>query len=289
MGTIPDTPVTRDGVMSAVFRPFHSGRIQQEAPTVSAESVMSLTPGQNFGSRRPPDNFATTRWSMVVSAGQSSSPESEQALASLCEGYWKPLYGYVRRRVSDVSEAHDLTQAFFADLLQRNFVGEADPQRGRFRAFLLTALRNFLSKEWEKQRAQKRGGGVPPISLDFASADSQIRLDPAGGQTPEQIYEREWAMTLLERILQKLGDEFSERGRADQFACLKPFLVGDHGTTTYADVAADLKLSEAAAKMAVSRMRQRYRVLLRDEIAQTVARSDDVDDEIRSLFATLGA
>lgn len=251
---------------------------------------MSTTPQQPIAAKHQQlAGFATTRWSMVVSAGQTSSPDSKRALAALCESYWVPLYGYVRRRVQNVAEAHDLTQAFFTELLDKNFVETADPQRGRFRAFLLTALKHFLSKEWEKQKAQKRGGGRLPISLDFAAADSQLKIEPADGLTPEQIYDRDWALALLEQILQKLKTDFDERGKAEQFEQLKPFLVGDHPDLTYADVADQLQMSQAAAKMAVSRMRQRYRELLRTEIAQTVATPEEVDDEIRNLFATLGS
>lgn len=237
---------------------------------------------------RPADVFATTRWSIIVSAGQQSSDDSRKALAALCECYWVPLYGYVRRRISNVAEAHDLTQAFFTELIEKNFVGTADPQRGRFRAFLLTAFKNFLSKHWEQQRAVKRGGGRVPISLDFAAADSRILIDPAGGLSPEQIYDREWALTLLSQILDTLSSEYAQKGRSDQFRVLKGFLVGDYTSLTYADVASDLDMNESAARMAVSRMRQRYRDLLRLEIGHTVASPEEIDDEIRKLFATLG-
>jgi RNA polymerase sigma factor (sigma-70 family) len=230
--------------------------------------------------------FATTRWSIVNCAG-SSSPDSHRALASLCETYWYPLYAYVRRRVPDVNEAQDLTQAFFAELLEKNFVGAATPQRGRFRAFLLTAFKNFMSKQWEKARAQKRGGGRPSISLDFDSADSGLRIDPASGLTAEQIYDQQWAIALLDRIMQRLQLEFERAGKEQQFGELKAYLVGDFTGTTYAQVAKTLNMTEAAAKKAASRMRKRYRELLKDEIAQTVASPDGVDDEIRNLFSTL--
>ena len=235
-----------------------------------------------------PDQFATTRWSIVVSAGQNSCPNSRQALATLCEVYWVPLYGYVRRRVDSVAEANDVTQAFFAELLEKNFVKAADPQRGKFRAFLLTSLKNFLSKRWASQRALKRGGGQSVISLDFATADSEFRMEPSSGLTAEQLYDRDWAMALLQRIMQRLKDEFESNGKATQYEQLKPFLVGEHEGLTWADAAASLKISEAAAKMAGSRMRRRYRELLRMEISETVCSPEEVDDEIRNLFATLG-
>ncbi len=236
--------------------------------------------------------FATTHWSLVLSAGHRSSPDSRRALESLCEAYWYPLYAYVRRRVSDVNEAQDLTQAFFVELLQKNYVGSATPQRGRFRAFLLTALKHFLSKQWDKARAQKRGGGRASISLDFKAldfkdADSRYHIEPCGGLTAEQLYDRQWALTLLRQIMQRLENEFAEKGKAKQFQHLSGFIIGEHSGTTYCDVAAKLNMTEAAAKMAAHRMRRRYRHLLREEIAQTVDGPDDVDDEIRNLFATL--
>ncbi|MFQ5734204.1 MAG: RNA polymerase sigma factor [Planctomycetaceae bacterium] len=231
--------------------------------------------------------FATTRWSVVILAGRNSSPDSRRALGSLCEAYWYPLYAYVRRRVPDVNEAQDLTQAFFAKLLEKNYIGSATPERGRFRAFLLTAFKHFLSKEWDKAKTQKRGGGRAPISLDFESADSRISIEPSSGLTAEQLYDRHWAVTLLGQILARLESEFARDGKTSQFAELKGFIIGDHSGTTYSDVAVRLNITEAAAKMAGSRVRRRYRELLRDEISQTVAEPDEVDDEIRNLFATL--
>jgi RNA polymerase sigma-70 factor (ECF subfamily) len=231
--------------------------------------------------------FATTHWSLVLTAGQRPSPDSRRALESLCEAYWYPLYAYVRRRVSDINEAQDLTQAFFAELLEKNYVGSATPERGRFRAFLLTALKHFLSKQWDKARAQKRGGGRAPISLDFKAGDSRYRIETCGGLTAEQLYDRQWALTLLGQIMERLENEFVQSGNAKQFRHLIGFIIGEHSGTTYCDVAAKLNMTEAAAKMTAHRMRRRYRHLLREEIAQTVAGPDDVDDEIRNLFATL--
>jgi RNA polymerase sigma-70 factor (ECF subfamily) len=233
--------------------------------------------------------FATTRWSVVIAAGRNSSPDSKRALASLCETYWRPLYGYVRRRVADVNEAQDLTQAFFTELLEKNYVGAATPERGRFRAFLLTALKHFLCKEWEKAKAQKRGGGRAPISLDFKAAESSLHIDLPAGLTPEQLYDQAWAMALLERIMERLKSEFQQNGKAAQFSELKGFLIGEHAGTTYSQVAVRLNLTEAAAKKAASRMRKRYRELLRQEIAQTVAMPGEVEDEMRRLFATLNS
>jgi len=231
--------------------------------------------------------FAATRWSVVVVAGRRSSPDSQKALQSLCEAYWYPLYAYVRRRVADSNDAHDLTQAFFAELLAKNYVGLARAERGRFRAFLLTSLKHFLSKERDKAKAQKRGGGKAPISLDFESADSRYRVEPGCDLTAEQIYDREWAIALLGRILQRLERESAENGKAEQFEELKGFLIGDHGGATYADVAHRLGTTEAATKMAAHRLRRRYRELLREEIAETVSSPEEVEDEIAKLFVTL--
>jgi RNA polymerase sigma-70 factor (ECF subfamily) len=222
-----------------------------------------------------------------MSAGRKLSVHSRQAMESLCETYWYPLYAYVRRRVPDVNDAHDLTQAFFAELLEKNYVGSATPERGRFRAFLLTAFKHFLSKQWEKARAKKRGGGRAAFPLDFDSADSRYSIEPSSGLTAEQLYDQQWAVTLLGQIMQRLESEFDRDGKAEQFEELKGFIIGDHAGTTYADVAERLNMTVAAAKMAGSRMRQRYRELLREEIAQTVAGPDEIDDEIRNLFAIL--
>lgn len=233
------------------------------------------------------DEFRSTQWSQVIAAGHDSSPESRRALENLCEVYWFPLYAYARRRVASVDEAQDLTQAFFAELLEKNVVGTASPERGKFRAYLLTAFKNFLSKQWEKGRALKRGGGRVSIPLDFANADSNLRIEPTDGMTPEQFYDQQWTLALLGQILEKLRKEFDSKGKGDQFERLKGFIVGNLAGTTYAQVAEELGTTEAAAKKAASRMRQRYRELLRQEIEQTTSGPDEVDDEIRNLFKTL--
>ena len=231
-------------------------------------------------------HFDTTHWSVVLAAGHRSSPDSDKALESLCRTYWYPLYAYVRRRVADVHEAQDLTQEFFARLLEMNYVAEADPERGRFRAFLLTAFKHFLSKEWDKAKAQKRGGGRVPIPLEFLSFDSRFSVEPSQNLTAEQVYDRQWAVTLLDRVMDRLRDEFVRAGKAPQFEQLTGFLIGQHAGVTYADAADGMGVTEGTVKMTVHRMRQRYRELLRTEISQTVAGPGDVDDEIRSLFAT---
>ena len=222
-----------------------------------------------------------------MSAGQTSSPESHAALSKLCETYWLPLYVYVQRRVSSTAEAQDLTQAFFVAFLEKNYAETADPQRGRFRAFLLTAFKHFLSKEWAKEKALKRGGGQRILSLDFRAADSSLQIEPSTNLTPEQQYDRQWAITLLAHVLDQLAGEYQARNQSDLFERLKLFITGDNPGTSYADVASQLQMNEPAVRKTVSRMRQRYRELLRIDIGHTVSDSAEVEDEIRNLFATL--
>ena len=229
--------------------------------------------------------FPTTHWSLVASAGQNFSPHSQQALESLCEQYWFPLYAYARRRVTNVSDARDLTQAFFAELIEKKYLVAATPSRGRFRAFLLTAFKHFLSKQWEAARAKKRGGGRAPISLDFDSADSRFQIEPKDpGRTAEQLYDQQWALTLLNRTMKSLEAELGAAGKAQVFVELKGFIIGDSEGDTYQKAGRRLDMSEAAAKKSASRIRQRYRELLRDEISHTLGDLNDIDDEIRSLF-----
>ena len=237
------------------------------------------------------DDFQTTHWSLVVAAGQRLSPQSDRALSELCRKYWLPLYGYVRRRVADVHEAQDLTQDFFCRVLERNFFAAADPGRGRFRAFLLTSLKHFLANEWEKGRTQKRGGGLSVIELDFVVGESRLSLEPGHEETPERLFDRQWALTLLDLVLARLRTEFREAGKLDQFEQLKPFLSGarERSGENYADVGVATGMTAEAVKVAAHRLRQRYRELLRAEIAQTVAQPGDVDDEIRELFQVLGS
>lgn len=236
---------------------------------------------------RAPGEFATTRWSVVAAAGQHPSAEAQRALEDLCQAYWYPLYAYVRRRTGE-EDARDLTQSFFAWLLQKNTLATADPRRGRFRAFLLTVLKNFLTNEWEKQRAAKRGGGKTLLSLDFELQDSKLRLEPADGETPEQLFNRQWAMALLDRVLVLLREEYAAAGKAQQFDALKPFIAGAQGAASYAQAASALGWTDNAARVAAHRLRGRYRDLLRSEIAQTVADEREVDDEIRWLFEAVG-
>ena len=223
----------------------------------------------------------------MLSAGDSKSPQSAAALEKLCRAYWYPLYAYVRRRGQSPVDAMDLTQEFFARLLQRNWVGRAERQRGRFRSFLLSAMNHFLADEWDKARAQKRGGGGMPVPLQFDTAETRYSHEPVYNVTPEQNYERQWALALLDKVLQRLRAEYEQEGRAEFFTALNPCLVGDRTAQPYAELAVKLGVSEGTVKSAVHRLRQRYRELLRDEIAQTVATTNEMEDELRHLFAVL--
>jgi RNA polymerase sigma-70 factor (ECF subfamily) len=232
--------------------------------------------------------FETTRWSLVLAAGGGGSADSRAALATLCADYWYPLYAYVRRRVADSHAAHDLIQEFFARLLERDVLATADPRRGRFRSFLLTSLQHFLTNQWDRSQAQKRGGGRAIIPLDIRHGEARYALEPADRQTAERLFERQWAETLLDRVMDQLRAEFTRGGKQQQFEQLKSFLTGRNAGVSYAEAARQLQMSEGAAMVASHRMRRRYRELLRAEIAQTVADPDEVEDEIRRLFVSLG-
>jgi RNA polymerase sigma factor (sigma-70 family) len=234
-------------------------------------------------------DFSTTHWSLVLAAGEERNAQRQTALSQLCQTYWMPLYSYARRRVSDTHEAQDLTQAFFERLLEKNYVGDADPQRGRFRAFLITSFKHFLAKDRDFSQALKRGGGQSIISLDFESGDSHVAMQPSKGLTPDQIFERQWAITLLEHVVRRLEREQDRAGKASQFQLLKNSIISRSERTSNAAMAHELGMTESAARMAASRLRSRYRELLREEIAQTVARPEDIDDEIRHLFATFAS
>ncbi len=224
---------------------------------------------------------------MVVEAGRRSSPKAAEALATLCGIYWFPLYAYVRRQGHSADDAQDLTQEFFLRLLDKQTLRFADRERGRFRSFLLASMKNFLAKQWRRGGAQKRGGGRSVISLDFDDGENRYRLEPSHDVTPEKIFERQWALTLLERALTQLHVEFETRGRIELFDGLKMFLGGQKSTVPYRELAAPLKLSEGAVKVAVHRMRRRYRALLREEVRQTIGAAEDVDEELRQLFDAL--
>lgn len=224
----------------------------------------------------------------MLAAG-SRSTHSRRALAALCEGYWYPLYAYVRRKGYQSAEAQDLTQAFFTELLEKDRLKKADQRRGRFRSFLLAALNNFLHNQWRDARAIKRGGDVVPLSLDFEAAEDRLQHEPADNVTPESLFLRRWAMTLLETAMNRLHQEFERAGKNEQFEYLKVYLGGDSERVPYRRIADQLGTTEGAIKVAVFRMRERCRDLLRQEIAETVASEDEIDDELRELFAAVEA
>jgi len=233
----------------------------------------------------PRDIFATTHWTVVLAAGRRSTPDSERALEQLCLTYWFPLYAYVRRRGHTKEDAEDLTQAFFARFLQKNYLAGLDSERGRFRAFLLAALKHFLANEWDKARTQKRGGGAPHLSLDWQSADQQFQFADAGALSPDRAFDREWAMALLGKVIERLRAECAAEDKSAQFEALKGFLTADKAECSYAEAAAALGIEETAARVAVHRLRKRYRQLLRAEIAHTLADPAQLDEELRALFA----
>lgn len=234
------------------------------------------------------DVFATTHWSVVRLAARNDTTRAQRALSDLCSAYWYPLYAYVRRQGVAPHDAQDLTQEFFARLLAGNDLAQVSAAHGKFRAFLLACLKHFLANEWEKARAAKRGGGQRTISFDEATAEGLYRLEPLDCVTAEKLYERRWAMTLLEATLAKLSTEFQREGKELLFERLKPTLAGSRESQPYAELAAELKMSAGAIKVAVHRFRQRYRELLRAEIASTVSTPSEVDEEIRYLFSVLG-
>lgn len=236
-----------------------------------------------------PGRFPTTRWSRVISAGDADAPLAKESLAELCGAYWYPLYAYIRRRGHDPEKAKDLTQDFFARALERGLLAEADPARGRFRSFLLAVCNDFLANRRDRESALKRGGGRTFFSLDAADAEGRYANEPADGLTPERIFDRSWALTLLARVLDQLGREYDEAGKASTFEALRGTLAGDTEASPYSAVAARLGTTEGAARVAAHRLRRRYGELLRQEIAATLADPAGVDDEIRDLFAALGA
>lgn len=231
--------------------------------------------------------FFSTRWSIVVAAGDQAGGESQSALETLCSLYWSPLYAYIRRQGYDASSAEDLTQGFLTMVLERGDLSRACPERGRFRSFLLTAVKHFLINEQERDRALKRGGGQRRLSLDFVSTESRLSLEPADGITPDLLFERQWATTLLDRVRQLLQTEYLSTGRHKLFSQLESLLTGAGLEQKYSAVAAELGMSEGAVKVAAHRLRQRFGEILRQEIAQTITSPDEIDAEIRDLFQAL--
>ena len=230
------------------------------------------------------DIFATTQWTVVMAAGSHPSPQADQALEALCRSYWFPLYAYVRRRSPTREDAEDLTQTFFELFLARNYLEGLKAERGRFRAFLLASLQHFLANERDKAQCLKRGGRATHLSLDWQTADTKFQLASATDPSPDKAFDREWAVTLLSRVIERLHAECSRDGRSRQFDELKIFLTEGKGALSHAQAAQKLGMEETAVRVAVHRLRKRYRELLRAEIAQTLADPAQVDEEIRTLF-----
>jgi DNA-directed RNA polymerase specialized sigma24 family protein len=241
----------------------------------------SSTPGE----AQAAGAFAPTRWSLVAAAQGRSEP-ARAALSELCQLYWYPLYAYLRRRGCSESDAQDQVQGFFADLLEREALSAADPARGRFRSFLLASLANHASHERQRAQALKRGGGVRPLSIDWLSAEERYRLEPADADTPERAFERAWAAALLERTLARLEAEFEAKGRGTLFRALRERIGDANREAPDTPAVRALKMNEQALRVTLHRLRKRYREILREEIAQTVASPADVEEELRALFET---
>jgi RNA polymerase sigma factor (sigma-70 family) len=233
--------------------------------------------------------FSATHWSLVLAAGTDSSPGAQQALDRLCHRYWPPLYAFVRRCGYPPCDAQDLTQGFFLQLLHKNHLEAVDPRKGKFRSFLLASLKHYLSNERDRARAQKRGGGALPISIDEQDAEGRYLREPADVMTPERLYERRWALTVLEQALARLREEYAAAHRADLFDALKDRLAGNDQGPAHADTARRLDMTPGAVKVAAHRLRKRYREILREEIACTVSSPEEIEEEIRHLFRTLAA
>jgi DNA-directed RNA polymerase specialized sigma24 family protein len=231
--------------------------------------------------------FQTTNWGVVVQAGRAGSPESQAALEWLSQAYWYPLYAYVRRQGRNVEEAQDLTQEFFHHLLASEFLQRAQQNRGRFRTFLLSSLKNFLVNEWVKANREKRGSGQHVLSLDEELAESRLAAEPATAQPPDALYDRGWAGILMERAMMALRSEFANTGKLDTFERLKVYVWGEKSGLPYATMAGQLDMTEGAVKVTVHRLRQRYGELLRAEVAQTVATPVEVEEELRYLATVI--
>ena len=254
-------------------------RLSAFAPTMN-DSTHDHRPGPTHAGI-----FGTTHWSVVLAAGQRESPEAADALEGLCRTYWYPLYVYLRRQGNSPEDAQDLVQEFFFRLLEKNYLAKADRERGKFRTFLLQSLKNFMINEWKAAGRLKRGGGLEFISIDADAAEGRYAAESAPSADPENEYEQRWAVTLIEKTLTILRQEFQVADKTRMFEELSGFIWGAQSTASYAEIAGHLHLTEGAVKVAVHRLRQRFRELLRAEIAHTVARPEDIDDELRHLIS----
>jgi DNA-directed RNA polymerase specialized sigma24 family protein len=234
-----------------------------------------------------PPGFSATSWTLIRTAAGNPTPDSREALAALCQKYWHPVYAFIRRRGYDRAESEDLTQGFFALLIEKNYLLDADSKRGRFRSFLLGAVQHFLANEWDRANAVKRGGGQSAVSIDVVEAEEWHALPTVEKATPESLYERRWALSLLENVASKLRKEFADAGKAGEFDKLSMFLNKDSRPSRYDALAEEMGTSAGALRMSVYRMRQRYRSLLRAEIAESVSEPVEIDEELRFLSSIL--
>ncbi len=231
--------------------------------------------------------FETTNWSLILEATADSSAAARGALARLFETYWPPVYAFIRRKGHSAVDAEDLTQAYFARFFEKDYLGDFRPEAGRFRTFLRASVSHFLANEWDRAKAQKRGGGQTPVSIDAATAEERLRLEPVDRLTPELIFERQWAAAVLARCLERLRDEQTGPGGRERFLRLKPFLGGDGAGSGYEKTAHQLGLTESAVRVAVHRLRKRFCAVLREEVGRTVGSPADVDAEIRWMLETV--
>jgi RNA polymerase sigma factor (sigma-70 family) len=252
--------------------------------TLTRTDSSDTASGGNNAARRPV--FVTTHWSVVLTAGRADTPRARAAIETLCRTYWYPLYAYIRRRGYSPEDAQDLTQEFFARLLEKNALARVRREGGKFRSYLLTALNHFLVDEWKKARAQKRGAGRV-LSLDAEEAETRFGREPADRLTPERLFEQNWAVALLNLVYGRLRLEYDGGGKTRLFEELKFCLAGERSSLPYSELAERLNLTESAVKVTVHRLRRRYRELLREEVAHTVASGDEIEDELRSLFRAL--
>jgi len=244
-----------------------------------------MTNGQTMHTLPGSSQFPTTRWTQVLAAGDQEQKDARPALVSLCENYWYPLYAYLRRRGYPADQAQDLTQEFFVRVLEGRYLNRADPEKGRFRSFILTSLKFFVADEEDRHRAYKRGGGMI-VPLEFSLGEERYQREPTHDETPERMFERRWALSVLDRVVEKLREEFVRHGRPEHFEQLKVFLLGQ-SDAPYATLAREMNTSEGALKVAIHRLRKRYRELLRQEIADTVADPAEVESELRYLAAVV--
>jgi RNA polymerase sigma factor (sigma-70 family) len=233
--------------------------------------------------------FATTRWSLVLTAAGGESSRSRQALGELCEAYWYPLYAFIRRRGHTPEQAADLTQGYLLRVLEKGYLKQVTPEAGKFRSFLFASVQHYLSNQHDRERAVKRGGGRTPLSLDADAAEGRYRIEPADGLTPERLFERRWALEVLQRAMARLREEAVRTGDARRFEKLKTYVTGEDSAPAYREAAAELGMTETAVAVAVHRMRKQFGQRLRNEIAETVADPREIDEEIRHLLAALSS